>query len=69
MGKNCWKKSAGKNTKMKKKNNVHFCFLNVLFDLFSTQNNSQLKFSMHQNGENAKSKWSLFRQNDATYEN
>ena len=44
----------------------NFFVSNILFDLFSTQNNHQLKFLVHQNGENAKLKWSLFCQNEAT---
>ena len=58
-------KSAGKNTKMNK--TFNFFAWNILLDLYSTQNNHQLKFLVHQNGENAKTKWSLFRQNDATW--
>ena len=63
MGKNCCRKSDGKNTKM----NIQFFVWNILFYLFSTQNNHQLEFLVHQSGDNAKSKWSLFLRNDATW--
>ena len=43
----------------------NFFVWNIFVDLFSTQHNQQLKFLEHQNGENAKAKWSLFCQNDA----
>ena len=36
----------------------------ILFILITTI--TSYSFLMHQNGENAKSKWSLFGQNDAT---
>ena len=60
----CCGKSAGKNTEMNKTSN--FLFGIYYFIYFLTQNNHQLNFLVHQYGENAKSKWSLFRQNDVT---
>ena len=41
-----------------------FCLEYVILFI---QNKHKLKILVHQNGENAKSKWSLFRWNDATW--
>ena len=64
IGKMCVRKSAGKNTEMNKTSNF---LLKYIILLILTQNNYQLKFLVHQNGENAKSKWLLIRWNDVTW--
>ena len=56
----CWE-----NTIMNKTANFLFGIYYLIYS--QHKNNHQLKFLVHQNRENAKSKWSLFRQNDARW--